>query len=168
MALSYTRKNRTNKDIQHHHLLLRMESKLHPTKYQLNEVRSIIKGIVSDLQMDILGGPYIYYQGKPFAHKGITGICSIQTSHISFHYWDTPSPATLNNHESKSLLQFDVYTCGALYLRQAMHIIKRLARYIPTEIDIDIINRKHRLEIDHHLHWNIQSKLSFKEFLDSH
>jgi len=163
-----THKNHPIKDIQHHHLLLRMETKLHPTKYELPKIRNIITSIVRDLDMDILGGPYVFYQGTPFPHKGITGICSIQTSHISFHFWDTPKTTTLNNKNSKSLLQFDVYTCGSLNLHQAMRIIKRLGIYIPTRIDVDIINRKHQLQIDHHMHWNDESKESWEDFLESH
>jgi hypothetical protein len=153
------------KDVQHHHLLLRMEAKRHPTRSQLPEVRNLLKSIITDLKMDILGGPYVYYQGVPFAHKGITGICSIQTSHISFHFWDTPRPTTLNNKNSKSLLQFDIYTCGSLGLKHAMKIIRRLCIYEPTEIDVDILNRKHKLKIDHHIHWSDTKGTSLEEFL---
>jgi len=167
--MSRTRKAKKHiPDIQHHHMLLRMETKLHPTKSKLSSIKHLIKGIVSDLHSDILGGPYIYYQGKPHPHKGITGICSIQTSHISFHFWDTPSPQTLNHANSRSLLQFDVYTCGSLTLAKAMNVIRRLQIYQPTEIDVDIMNRKHHLKIDHTLRWNDRSGQSFEAFLDTH
>jgi S-adenosylmethionine/arginine decarboxylase-like enzyme len=145
-----------------------METKLHPTKSKLHTIKELIKGIVSDLHMDILGGPYVYYQGTPYPHKGITGICSIQTSHISFHFWDTPSHQTLNNVNSRSLLQFDVYTCGSLTLAKAMNVIRRLQVYQPTEIDVDIINRKNHLKIDHTLRWNDHMKQSFEAFLDTY
>jgi len=157
----------SNKDIQHHHMLIRMETELHPSKNDMNCIKNIIKQIINDLNMELLGGPYIYYQDMPFSHKGITSITSIKTSHISFHFWDTPELNILQNANSKSLLQFDIYTCGTLTKNQALKIIKYFNIYNPTRLDIDIINRKKKLKIDHHLHWNYNNKTSFDEWIEN-
>ena len=117
--------------------------------------------------MKIIDVPHVYYLDVPANNKGITSASSIETSHISFHFWDTPEPDQLINKKSKSLLQFDIYTCGNLTKKQAKGVIKQLSIYMPTRVDIDVLNRKKKLKIDYSISWNDNGKSSFDEWLNS-
>jgi S-adenosylmethionine/arginine decarboxylase-like enzyme len=158
---------KANNHISHHHMLLRMETLLHPSKKDLPKVEELIKTIISELDMKIIDVPHVYYLDQPVNNKGITSATSIETSHISLHIWDTPEPDQLINKKSKSLLQFDIYTCGNLTKKQAKGVIKHLSIYEPTRIDIDVLNRKKKLKIDYSMSWNDTGKSSFDEWLNS-
>lgn len=153
--------------IHHNHMLIRMEMIKFPTIEDIPKVKKLLKKIISDIDMKLLGSPHIYYVDTPIQNKGITGTCSIQTSHISFHVWDTPDKNILQNSKSNSLLQFDIYTCGELTKHHAKLILENLNIYIPTRIDIDILDRKKSLKLKYHSHWNYSAKSSFKDWITS-
>ena len=155
------------KQIQHHHMLIRMETMLCPKKTDISKVKQLIKKILVDIDMKLIGTPHVYYVDVPKANKGITSVSSIQTSHISFHFWNTPDNGILQNPKSKCLLQFDIYTCGTLTKHQANIVLQHLSVYIPTHINIDILNRKTRLKIEHHMHWNDNGKSTYENWLQS-
>jgi len=69
------KKSKTN--IQHHHLLLRMETKDYPKKEEKGKVEKLINLIISDLNMNIIGKPRVYYVNKPIENKGFTAVASI-------------------------------------------------------------------------------------------
>lgn len=148
-------------------MLVRMESVLHPSKKHIPHVKKLIQTIVKELDMKLIGVPHVYYVDEPASNKGITSASSILTSHISFHYWDTPEGGVLKNPKSKSLLQLDLYTCGNLTMEQAGVVLKHLEMYVPTRIDVDILNRKSRLRLDAQMYWNDTGKQSFEEWLES-
>jgi S-adenosylmethionine/arginine decarboxylase-like enzyme len=154
-----------NTNIQHHHMLIRMETIKFPEKKDVPKFKKLIKKIISDINMKILGGPFIYYLDKPVENKGITGICSIETSHLSFHIWETPEPGILQNSKSNALMQFDVYTCGNLTKNDAKLILEHLSIYLPTRIDVDILDRKKSLKMKYHNHWNDNGKLLFDDWI---
>jgi S-adenosylmethionine/arginine decarboxylase-like enzyme len=161
-----TRKNcKTN--IQHHHLLLRMETKKYPKQEEKAIVDNLIRRIILDLDMDIIGNPHLHYLETPLENKGFTGVASIQTSHVSFHFWDSPAKSWLQNTDSKSLLQFDIYTCGKLTKQHIKKVLKNLSIYEPTHINIDIMNRKHILKLDAHYQWDNHTNLIFRDWVSS-
>jgi S-adenosylmethionine/arginine decarboxylase-like enzyme len=129
-------------------------------------VKKLIQTIVKELDMELIGQPHVYYVDEPASNKGITSASSIITSHISFHYWDTPESGILKNPKSKSLLQLDLYTCGNLNMEKVGILLKHLEMYVPTRIDVDILNRKSRLQLDAQLHWNDVGKQSFGKWLE--
>jgi S-adenosylmethionine/arginine decarboxylase-like enzyme len=139
--------------IQHHHLLLRMEIQNVPVKQDIPKIKQLLKQIILDLNMNILGIPHIYYVDTPKSNKGITGTVSIQTSHMSFHIWESPQK-TLLNKSSKGLLQFDIYTCGGLNTHQLYIVLNHLSMFSPSRIDLDMFDRKQKLKLDYHYEWN--------------
>ena len=151
--------------IQHNHMLIRMETIKFPGINDISKVRKLMKKIVSDIDMKLLGTPHIYYVDTPIENKGITGTCSIQTSHLSFHIWETPEKGILENINSNSLIQFDIYTCGNLTKNDAKLILENLSIYTPTRIDIDILDRKKSLTLKYHSHWNYSTKSLFKDYV---
>jgi S-adenosylmethionine/arginine decarboxylase-like enzyme len=161
---SKTRKNK-NTHIQHHHMLLRMETKKFPKREEQEKVANLIRRIILDLDMDIIGAPHLHYLDTPLENKGFTGVASIQTSHVSFHFWDVPAKGWLQNTESNSLLQFDIYTCGNLKKHHIKKVIKHLSIYEPTRIDIDVMNRKHTLKLDAHYQWDSRTSVSFRDWI---
>ena len=92
----------------HKHIMIRAKV-LNPPQ-DTEEVKSWLKGFVEDIDMKLLQGPYASYVDVP-GNKGLTAVVMIETSHIAFHVWDEESPA---------LLQFDLYTCGALDVEKVL------------------------------------------------
>ena len=162
---------KTNKSkpafIQHHHLLLRMELIRCPGKHDIPKVKRMVHDIVAALDMKLLDRPHIYYLDKPENNKGMTCIAPIQTSHIAFHFWKNPDANILHQPASKCLLEFDIYTCGNLTIRQIHSVLHHLTIYRPTHVDMHLLNRMVSLKTDRMLHWNREHSLSWAQWLDS-
>lgn len=162
-----TNKNRTTRPafIQHHHLLMRMELIHCPGKHDIPKVKRMVHDIVGALDMKLLDRPHIYYLDKPENNKGMTCIAPIQTSHIAFHFWDTPDKSILQNPTSRCLLEFDVYTCGRMTPSQIKKILRLLDPFDPTHAEIDLLNRRKGLKMEHHFQWDNSKKQTWDEWL---
>lgn len=88
--------------IQHKHLLVNAKV-VDPIKTEEEAVKFLIH-LVHKINMKIIKGPFAAYVSEP-GNRGLTAMVMIETSHVAFHIWDEPTPATL---------QFDLYTCGEL------------------------------------------------------
>jgi len=89
-------------ELKHKHLLVRAEV-LDPPK-DLKMMKSWTKGLIKDIDMKILAGPYTKYCNVK-GNRGLTCVTIIETSHITLHSWDENNPA---------LVQLDVYSCKEL------------------------------------------------------
>ncbi len=165
--VNYTRKNRNTESIQHHHLLLRMEMETCPESNDKPEAAKLIKNIIHDLHMRLLDKPHVYYVKVPQYNEGLTAISPIQTSHIAFHFWKNPERKILHQPESKCLLEFDIYTCGNLTIKQIHRVLHHLTKYRPTHADITLLNRKYGLTIDRQMHWDCRHSYAWTEWLES-
>lgn len=164
MALTRKNKNRkggnasathaTRSPIQHHHFLLRMETKLCPTADDKEEAARLITYIIRDIKMNLLGKPRVYYVTVPHYNEGLTALAPIQTSHVAFHFWKNPDPHILKNADSKCLLQFDIYTCGSLSLHNIQQIFHHLSHYQPTHVNATLLNRNYSLTVERQLLWD--------------
>jgi S-adenosylmethionine/arginine decarboxylase-like enzyme len=141
--------------IQHHHLLLRLETRKCPDETSVQKESKRIKRLVRDLGMQQLDTPRMYYIKEPAYNSGLTGIVPIQTSHIAFHFWSSPDSHILQNKKSNCLLQLDIYTCGALPHNVVPILLNELEEYEPTNLDCTIFNRKYHLTKEFEIHWNI-------------
>lgn len=166
---SKTRKqNIPGNKVEHHHLLLRVELQSCPKETDKDRIQHMIQQIIHDINMKSLAAPHVYYMKYPRFNEGLTGIAPIETSHIAFHFWTRPSPKILHTANSNCLLEFDVYTCGSLSLRNVAKILHHLTQFKPTYIDITILNRNTGLTIDRHMHWNSEeSHLSWASWIGS-
>lgn len=164
--MAKTRKNKSM-EIQHHHLLLRMELETCPDKNQKKDAVILIQKIIHDLGMKLLDTPHVYYVEIPHYNEGLTAISPIQTSHIAFHFWKNPDNNILHQTKSRCLLEFDIYTCGKLSIRQIHTIMHHLTKYRPTHVDINLLNRMVSLKVDRQLHWDVGHSLSWAQWLDS-
>jgi S-adenosylmethionine/arginine decarboxylase-like enzyme len=160
-----TRKN--SERIEHHHLLIRMETQKCPSEKDKLFVGELIERIVKDIGMKNLDEPKIYYVKHPLYNEGLTAIVPIQTSHIAFHFWTRPQKNILHSPESECLLEFDIYTCGKLSKKSIYRVLKILAIYEPTKIDIDVLNRKYSLKIEHQYRWFKHNGLTYESFIDN-
>jgi len=104
---------------------------------------------------------------KPDNNRGMTCIAPIQTSHIAFHFWENPDPGILTNSTSRCLLEFDVYTCGTMTPKQVRSVLKLLDYFDPTNAEIDLLNRRNGLKLEHHFHWDNTKSKTWEEWLDS-
>lgn len=168
MKVNKTRKaEKKGFEIQHHHLLLRMELESCPEKHEKAEAVKLVQKIVRDLNMKPLATPHVYYVEYPKYNEGLTAIAPIQTSHIAFHFWKNPDSNILHQPSSRCLLEFDVYTCGKMTIRQIHSILHHLTSYRPTHVDINLLNRMVSLKMDRMMHWDRESTLSWAQWLDS-
>jgi len=158
-------KTRKARRIEHHHMLLRLETKLCPHKADEPRIRSMLQTIVHDLNMHALDVPRTYYVDSPAAESGLTAFIPIETSHIAFHFWNHPEAGLLHHPESRSLLQFDVYTCGRLTRKHIASVLGHLSCFEPTHANVDVINRKNNLHLDINSRWNLDMKTSWTTWI---
>jgi S-adenosylmethionine/arginine decarboxylase-like enzyme len=150
-----TRKNKkTESKIQHHHLLLRMETKKCPLEEDKQKAKNLLEQIVHDIDMKLLGEARVFYVKYPRYNEGLTAMAPIQTSHIAFHFWRNPDPEIFQNAASQCLLEFDLYTCGTLSLQQIAKVLHHLTYFGPTHVNATVLNRNHSLVIDRQLIWD--------------
>ena len=68
--------------LKHKHLLVRAEV-LEPPK-DLKSTKLWLKKLIKDIDMKILGGPYLKYCDN-IGNRGLTAVTIIETSHIAMH-----------------------------------------------------------------------------------
>ena len=162
-----TRKNKKNSHppIEHHHLLLRVETAICPLQQDKAKMEQMIHEIVGDIKMAPLGHTQVYYVDKPRFNEGLTAVQVIQTSHIAFHFWKNPEQNLLKSSKSNCLLQMDVYTCVKLTSKQIGIILHALSRFNPTHADVTLLNRKWSLIVDKHDRWDEDAKCSWSQWI---
>jgi S-adenosylmethionine/arginine decarboxylase-like enzyme len=163
-----TRKNKhTSQSIEHHHLLMRIETAVCPLQEDKAKMEQMIHEIVKDVDMKPLGGTEVFYLNTPKYNEGLTAVQVIQTSHIAFHFWRRPARSILHCSRSQCLLQMDVYTCGKLTKKHIGIILQALARFDPTHADVTLLNRKWSLTVESHDTWDAMSNgsLSWAEWV---
>jgi len=154
--LSPLTNNNTRKlrKIQHHHLLLRVETESCPQSNEKHVARSMVSKIIKDIRMKPLDTPKIYYVKLPRYNEGLTAITPIQTSHIAFHFWNRPERSILHHKDSHCLLEFDLYTCGTLTKRHIQRILHHLSQFKPTHINASLLNRNRALTLELQKTWD--------------
>ena len=115
---------------EHKHLIIRAEVK-HPITSEW-ELRKWLRNLVKTIDMEIVGGPHTAYVTKE-GNRGITGVVMIETSHISIHIWDEPTPA---------LVQCDVYSCAEF---QQGEVIMHLGIMKPQKIEYMMVDRSEEI-----------------------
>jgi len=150
-----TNKNtRKLKRIQHHHLLLRVETQTCPQAHEKHVARAMVSNIIKDIRMKPLDTPKIYYVKRPHYNEGLTAITPIQTSHIAFHFWNRPERSILHHKDSHCLLEFDLYTCGTLTPRHIQRVLHHLSRFHPTHVNVSLLNRNRALTLEKQDTWD--------------
>jgi S-adenosylmethionine/arginine decarboxylase-like enzyme len=164
LARKKTKKQK--KHVQHHHLLLRLETKKCPLENAKEETRDLIIRLVEDIHMKLLGEPRVYYVKYPRYNEGLTALAPIQTSHIAFHFWKNPERKILHSKASHCLLEFDLYTCGSLTLTNIQKILHHFTKFGPTHANITLLNRNYSLTIERQLLWDAQT-MEWVKWVDS-
>jgi S-adenosylmethionine/arginine decarboxylase-like enzyme len=150
-----TRKQKkTPNKIQHHHLLLRMETKRCPGEEDKQKAKELVDHIIHDISMKPLGETRVFYVKNPAYNEGLTALCPIQTSHIAFHFWKNPDHNIFQNKESNCLLEFDLYTCGSLSTAQMSKILHHLTVFGPTHVNATLLNRNRTLTVEKQMIWD--------------
>lgn len=161
--------NTRKKKIEHHHLLMRLELGSCPGEKDKEKVGHMIDQIIKDIHMKSLAPAHVYYMKYPRYNEGLTGIAPIKTSHIAFHFWTQPDPKILHTAASNCLLEFDIYTCSSLTIKNVGSVLHHLTQYRPCYADITILNRIKGLAIERHMHWNTEeSSKSWAQWINGH
>ena len=153
--------------IEHHHFLLRMETKKCPSAEDKEEAKQLISNIIKDIHMHLLAEPRVFYVTLPHYNEGLTALAPIETSHIAFHFWKTPDREILNHSESNCLLQFDLYTCGTLSLHRIQKILHHLTKYQPTHVNATLLNRNYSLTLERQLLWDKHGDHTWVKWLNN-
>lgn len=112
----------------HKHLLI--NAKVNSPIQDEQEAIDFLTDLVNRIDMKIIKGPFSSYVDKP-GNRGLTAIVMIETSHIAFHIWDEPEPG---------ILQFDLYTCGALNLDEVLNTLRE--RFSIASMDYRLYDRE--------------------------
>jgi S-adenosylmethionine/arginine decarboxylase-like enzyme len=112
----------------HKHLLI--NAKVNNPIQDEQEAIDFLTDLVNRIDMKIIKGPFSSYVDKP-GNRGLTAIVMIETSHIAFHIWDEVEPG---------LLQFDLYTCGALNLDEVLNTLRE--RFNIASMDYRLYDRE--------------------------
>lgn len=112
----------------HKHLLI--NAKVSSPIQEEQEAIDFLTDLVNRIDMKIIKGPFASYVDKE-GNKGLTAIVMIETSHIAFHIWDEANPG---------LLQFDLYTCGALNLDEVLNTLRE--RFNIVSMDYRLYDRE--------------------------
>ncbi len=123
----------------HKHLLV--NAKVHEPMASEQEAIDFLTRLVERIDMKIIKGPFASYVDKP-GNRGLTAIVMIETSHIAFHIWDETDP---------SLLQFDLYTCGALDLPLVFEEFGKAFNVI--ELDYELFDRADGFKVEQSGHY---------------
>ena len=138
-----------------------------PERKDIPRVKGMVTNILKALNMKSLAPPRVYYLDKPENNRGMTCIAPIKTSHIAFHFWSNPDHSIFQNKESRCLLEFDIYTCGSMSPSAVKHILHQLAPFQPTRADIDILNRRTGMKLEHHFSWDRAKRPEWDNWLES-
>jgi S-adenosylmethionine/arginine decarboxylase-like enzyme len=101
-------------DNRHQHLIVRAEVNRPPLAGDLSWVCEWMSELIRDIGMKELAAPRARYCEMP-GNRGMTADAIIETSHVVLHSWDECTPA---------VLQFDLYTCSDLHVKQVMSHLK--------------------------------------------
>lgn len=118
--------------IEHKHLIIRSEVLSPPT--DTHWTCEWLRQLVEKIGMKVCAGPISAYVTVP-GNRGLTAVVIIETSHIALHCWDETSPG---------LMQFDIYTCGSLSVRD---ILTELEQFEPIKTEYKFLDREHDLRL---------------------
>lgn len=93
-------------EMNHRHVILQLTNVKKPLESS-NEWNEWLEDIITSIDMKILSGPHISYCDTK-GNEGWSGICMIETSHISFHYWENSFEPTYLNMDLYSCKDFDL------------------------------------------------------------
>ncbi len=110
--------------IQHNHLIIRAETMYAPMQHKAieNFLNYTIEKLIRDIGMKVVLPARSVWVGSE-GNEGYTGNAGLETSHFTYHIWNSPDKKLLNFKDSKSLMQVDLYTCGSLDGEQVDKVI---------------------------------------------
>tara|TARA_B110000438_G_C15482933_1_gene508082 strand:+ start:256 stop:693 length:438 start_codon:yes stop_codon:yes gene_type:complete len=108
---------------QHKHLIVRADISWCPQEKDLNKISDWIRGLIKQIDMKLLAGPYTTYVSEK-GNKGMTSVAIIETSHIALHIWDESDPG---------LMQLDVYSCADFKPQDIFDKVDELFKTIKIE-----------------------------------
>jgi len=126
------------KPIKHKHLAIQAWVKNPPRLPDKMYLSEWAKNLINDIDMKLLGGPYIEYVDTP-GNVGLTMVCMIETSHIAMHIWD-----------EKNEIQFDVYSCADF---DPKAVLDHLSVFQPYEYDYMFWDREDGFKLIDEGHW---------------
>lgn len=98
MSNHYNLKELYEVSLEHKQLIINADISIPPT--DVKYIKTWVKKLIKDIDMEILMGPYAVYSDMP-GNRGLTVSAIINTSHICLHTWDEDQPH----------LRLDVYSC---------------------------------------------------------
>lgn len=129
--------------LKHQHVVVNADVNLPPLKSAVWYIEGWVQRLIQAIGMKILLGPYATYCDK-VGNRGMTVICAIETSSITFHSWD----------EDGGKIRLDVYTCSDLDIATVM---KFVGEFEPTEIEYIFFDRDDEIKVKEHKKINVKA-----------
>jgi S-adenosylmethionine/arginine decarboxylase-like enzyme len=131
-------------NIEHNHLIIRAETTSYPSESKKNTLllNSSLDKLIIDIGMKIVLPSRCAYVDKD-RNEGYTGQAGLETSHITYHIWNSPERKVFNNKKGKSLVQLDVYTCGCLLDEHVVKVLDWIELHCSSIIHmhLDVLDR---------------------------
>jgi len=131
-------------DLNHKHILLTAKNLATPLR-TIEEVSVWLLELVKKVNMKILIGPFVT-RCMTEGNEGITGIVCIETSHSSFHCWDTIE---------KPFFKADLYSCKDFDVKV---VIEHCRVFGPTSVEYMVIDRNDNEKVSLDTHMKIVDK----------
>lgn len=155
-------------DIQHVHIKLRAETRRAPVytgnsnEYLNNKVDQLIR----DINMNILIPARCVWVDNE-KDTGYTGIACLETSHLAYHFWNSPNPEHTIN-DGSSLLQLCIYTCGNMSVEEVKTVLDFVSEYDPVLVEASVVDRALSVFNEPHLKfkYDIQDGIKYNEFIE--
>ena len=112
--------------LEYKHLIIRAELDNCPDNPEW--VHEWLVNLVETIGMNILDGPHVKRVDTVIGNIGCTGVVVIETSHVAVHFW-----------EETGLMQFDIFTCGAMNLELIWPLLECMQ---PSKIQWKLLDRE--------------------------
>jgi S-adenosylmethionine/arginine decarboxylase-like enzyme len=118
--------------LEHKHFILKGKLDFNEGAFSVDTVHKWLLDLVQLLDMKLLIEPQVVYCTEP-QNEGVTGLCAITTSSITFHSW------------VDGMLQLDVYSCKDFDPVKVMHHTEKLGTVI--DYSFIVLDRNNKIEV---------------------
>ena len=126
------------------HLHLIVKGKINNPPKEVDVLNKWFTELVEKVSMKVVAGPTSVYVNEE-GNEGLTGTCTLATSHASIHIWDSEKP---------SLFQFDIYSCSKFLVEDVIQhinefeLIEHEFIFIDRNNSMKVIDSTHKLNTD--------------------
>ena len=119
--------------LEHKHFIFRGKLDFNESAWNVDVIHNWLISLVQLLDMKLLIDPQVVFCTEP-NNEGITGLCAITTSSLTYHSW-----------VDGNMLQLDVYSCKDFDPVRVLHQVEKLGTLL--DYSFITIDRNHKIEV---------------------